>query len=51
MHIQPLAYWEPEEYGGPFSTEHYVTLAYSKLKVYPESSKISIMKNFIQNHV
>ena len=38
-------------YDGPFSTEPYVTLAYSELETYLEPSKTSIMGNFIQNHV
>ena len=51
LYIQALAYWQPEEYDGPFSMEHCVTLAYSELESYSEPSQISIMKNFIQNHV
>ena len=49
--IQALAYWEPEEYDGPFSTEPCVTLAYSELGGYLEPCRTSIMENFIQNHV
>ena len=51
MYIQGLAYWEPEEYGGPLSTKHYVTLAYSELEAYSEPTHISIMKKLIQNYV
>ena len=38
-------------YDGAFSTEAYVTLAYSELEAYSEPCQISIMENFIQNHV
>ena len=51
MYIQALAYWEPEEYDGPFSIEPCVTLAYSELEAYSKPCQISIMENFIQNHV
>ena len=33
-----------------YSTEPYVTLAYSELEAYSEPCQISIMENFIQNH-
>ena len=48
LYIQAVAYWEPEEYDGPFS---FVTLAYLELEAYSEPYQISIMENFIQNHV
>ena len=51
MYMQALAHWEPEQYGGPFSMEPCVTLAYSELGAYLEPFQISIMENFIQNHV
>ena len=51
MYTQALAYWKSEEYGEPFSTEPCVTLAYSKLEAHSELSQISIIENFIQNHV
>ena len=51
LYIQALAYSEPEEYDGPFSKEPCVTLAYLKLEAYSEPCQISIMENFIQNHV
>ena len=51
LYIPVLAYWEPEEYDGPFSTEPCVTLAYSELEAYCEPWQIYIMENFIQNHV
>ena len=38
-------------YDGPFSKELCVTLAYSELQTYSEPCQISIMGNFIQNHV
>ena len=51
MYIQALAYWEPEEYDRLFSVKPCVTLAYSDLKEYPKPCQMSIMENFIQNHV
>ena len=51
IYNQALAHWEPEEYDVPFSTEPCMTLAYSELKAYPKPCQISIMENFIQNHV
>ena len=38
-------------YDGQLSTEPCVTLAYSELKTYSEPCQISIMEDFIQNHV
>ena len=35
----------------PFPIEPCVTLAYSELEAYSEPCQISIMENFIQNHV
>ena len=46
-----VAYWEPQEYDGPFPIEPCVTLAYSELQASSEPCQISIMENFIQNHV
>ena len=51
LYIQALAHWEPEKDDGPFSTEPCVTLACSELEAYSEPCQISIMENFIQNHV
>ena len=49
LYIQALAYWEPEEYNGPFSTEPCVPLTYSELEAYSEPWQRSIMENLIQN--
>ena len=38
-------------YDRVFSTEPYVTLAYSELEAYWEPYQISKMENFIQNHM
>ena len=38
-------------YDVAFSTEPYLTLAYSELEAYLEPCQTSIMENFIQNHV
>ena len=38
-------------YEGLFATELCVTPAYSELEVYSEHCQISMMENFIQNHV
>ena len=46
-----LAYGEPEEYDGLFCMEPCVKLAYSELEVYSKPCQISVMENFIQNHV
>ena len=51
LDIQALAYLEPDEYEGPFFTELCVTLSYSELEAYSKPCQISIMENFIQNHV
>ena len=51
IYIQALANWEPDEYGGPVSTEPYVTVTYAELEAYSEPSQISVTKNFIQNHL
>ena len=51
MYIQALVNWESEEYDGSFSTEPCVTLTYSKFETYSEPYQMSIMENFIQNHV
>ena len=53
LYFQAVAYWEPKELRGygPFSKEPCVTLAYSELEGYSEPSQISIMENFVQNHV
>ena len=51
MYNQVLAYWEPEEYDGPFSITPCVKLAYSELEAFSKPCQISIMENFIQNHV
>ena len=37
-------------YDGLFSTEPYVTPAYSELEAYSEPYQMSKMENFIQNH-
>ena len=38
-------------YDGPFSTEPFATLAYWEIEAYPEPRQISMMENFIQNHM
>ena len=40
-----------KEYDGLFSVEPCVTLAYPEPETYPKPCQISLIENFIQNHV